>query len=142
MAVRDRWSSRAVFIFAGIGSAIGLGNVWRFPDLAFRNGGGAFLVPYIISAIALGIPWLIMEYGMGRYFQRSAPGVFEGIGKKWEWLGWWPAWVAFLIVGYYAVVLAWALRMVLSSVNMAWGTGSGRRYRSRYLFHHGYLETI
>jgi NSS family neurotransmitter:Na+ symporter len=129
-----------VFIFAGIGSAIGLGNVWRFPYLAYEYGGGAFLLPYIISVIAIGIPWLIMEYGMGRYFQRSAPGVFEGIGKKWEWLGWWPVWVAFLIVGYYAVVLAWSLRFVLSSVSMTWGTGQAGATAANGFFFENILQ--
>jgi len=66
---------------------------------------------------------MMMEFGMGRYFQRGAPGVFEGIGKKWEWLGWWPVWVAFLIVTYYTVVIAWSLHYALSSVNVAWGLG-------------------
>ena len=122
-ATRERWTSRTTFLFAAIGSAIGLGNVWRFPYLAYDNGGGAFLVAWIIGLLVLGIPWLIMEFGMGRMFQKGAPGVFAGVGKKWEWLGWWPSYVAFLIVAYYAVVIAWALRYALSSVTMEWGTG-------------------
>jgi NSS family neurotransmitter:Na+ symporter len=134
-ATRDRWSNRAVFIFAGIGSAIGLGNVWRFPYLTYEYGGGAFLIPYIVCIIVLGIPWLMMEYGMGRYFQKSAPGVFEGIGKKFEWLGWWPSIIAFLITGYYSVILAWSLRFVISSVNMDWGVGTeGAHNASNYFF--------
>jgi NSS family neurotransmitter:Na+ symporter len=132
---RDRWNSRALFIFAAIGSAIGLGNVWRFPYLCNEYGGSAFLIPYLICVVALGIPWLMMEFGMGRYFQKGAPGVFEGIGKKWEWLGWWPAMVAFLIVGYYSVVLAWSLRFVISSVNMEWGVGeAGAEAANGYFF--------
>jgi len=120
---RERWTSRTTFLFAAIGSAIGLGNVWRFPYLAYDNGGGAFLVAWIIGLLILGIPWLIMEFGMGRMFQKGAPGVFAGVGKKWEWLGWWPSYVAFLIVAYYAVVIAWALRYAVSSFTMEWGTG-------------------
>ncbi len=120
---RDRWTGRVPFIFAAIGSAIGLGNVWRFPYLTYEYGGGAFLIPWIIGLIILGIPWMMMEFGMGRFFQRSAPGVFEGIGKKWEWLGWWPVFVAFLIVTYYTVVIAWALHYVVSSFSVAWGIG-------------------
>lgn len=120
---RERWTSRTTFLFAAIGSAIGLGNVWRFPYMAYDNGGGAFLVAWIIGLLIMGIPWLIMEFGMGRMFQRGAPGAFAGIGKKWEWLGWWPVFVAFLIVTYYAVVIAWALRYALSAITMAWGTG-------------------
>jgi len=120
---RERWPGRATFIFAAIGSAIGLGNVWRFPYLTYEYGGGAFLIPWIIGLIVLGIPWMMMEFGMGRYFQRSAPGIFEGIGKGWEWLGWWPVFVAFIIVTYYTVVIAWALHYAISAVTMAWGVG-------------------
>jgi len=121
--VRDRWTSRATFVFAAIGSAIGLGNILRFPYLTYDNGGGAFLIAWMIGLIILGIPWMMMEFGMGRYFQKSAPGVFEGVGKRWEWLGWWPVTMAFLIVSYYTVVIAWAIRYVVSSATVAWGMG-------------------
>jgi NSS family neurotransmitter:Na+ symporter len=120
---RERWGNRTLFLFAAIGSAIGLGNVWRFPYMTYEYGGGAFLIAWIIGLIVLGIPWLMMEFGLGRYFQKGAPGVFSGIGKKWEWVGWWPVFVAFLIVSYYTVVIAWALRFTISSFTMAWGTG-------------------
>lgn len=133
--MRERWTGRVPFIFAAIGSAIGLGNVWRFPYLSYEYGGGAFLIPWIIGLIVLGIPWMMMEFGMGRYFQRGAPGVFEGIGKKWEWLGWWPVWVAFLIVTYYTVVIAWALNYVVSSATVAWGMGeAGAAGAADYFF--------
>jgi len=121
--IRERWPGRATFIFAAIGSAIGLGNVWRFPYMTYEYGGGAFLIAWIIGLIVLGIPWMMMEFGMGRFFQRSAPGMFEGIGKKWEWLGWWPVFVAFLIVTYYTVIIAWSLHYAISSATMAWGIG-------------------
>ncbi|MFW6138820.1 MAG: sodium-dependent transporter [Spirochaetota bacterium] len=120
---RDRWTSRAHFIFAAIGSAIGLGNVWRFPYITYEYGGGAFLIPWIVGLIVMGVPWLMMEFGMGRYFQKGAPGVFEGVSKKLEWAGWWPAFTAFLIVSYYCVVMAWALRYAVGSLTLAWGAG-------------------
>lgn len=123
-AGRERWTSRVHFLFAAIGSAIGLGNIWRFPYITYEYGGGAFLIPWIVGLIVMGIPWLMMEFGMGHYFQKSAPGVFRGIGKKWEWVGWWPVFVAFLIVSYYAVVMAWSLRYAISSLTMAWGVGT------------------
>ncbi len=133
--IRERWTGRAPFIFAAIGSAIGLGNVWRFPYLTYEYGGGAFLIPWIIGLIVMGIPWMMMEFGMGRYFQRSAPGVFEGIGKKWEWLGWWPVFVAFLIVTYYTVIIAWSLHYAISSVTVAWGMGeAGAAGAGAYFF--------
>jgi NSS family neurotransmitter:Na+ symporter len=120
---RERWSGRAFFLFAAMGSAIGLGNIWRFPYLTYEYGGGAFLIAWMIGLIVLGIPWMMMEFGMGRLFQKGAPGVFEGIGKKWEWLGWWPVFVAFLIVTYYAVIIAWSLNFAVDSATLAWGTG-------------------
>ena len=120
---RERWTGRVPFIFAAIGSAIGLGNVWRFPYITYEYGGGTFLIPYIIGLFVLGIPWMMMEFGMGRYFQKSAPGVFAGIGRKWEWLGWWPVFVAFLIVTYYTVIIAWSLHYAISSATVAWGLG-------------------
>jgi len=132
---RERWAGRAPFIFAAIGSAIGLGNVWRFPYLSYQNGGGVFLIPYIIGLFVLGIPWMMVEFGMGRYFQKGAPGVFAGIGKKWEWLGWWPVFVAFLINTYYTVVIAWSLHYALSSLTVAWGTGqAGAKAAGDYFF--------
>ena len=121
--VRERWTGRPYFIFAALGSAIGLGNLWRFPYLTYEYGGGAFLIPWIIGLIVLGIPWMIVEFGMGRYFQSSAPGVFGGIGKKWEWLGWWPVWCAFGITTYYTVVMAWTLRYIGAAATTAWGVG-------------------
>ena len=132
---RERWSSRYYFLFAAIGSAIGLGNIWRFPYLTYEYGGGAFLIAWIIGLIVMGIPWMMMEFGMGRYFQRGAPGVFEGIGKKWEWLGWWPVFMAFLIVTYYTVIIAWSLRYALSSTTLAWGAGeAGAAGAAPYFF--------
>lgn len=132
---RERWGRRSYFIFAALGSAIGLGNLWRFPYLTHQYGGGAFLIAWIIGLLILGIPWLIMEYGMGKYFSSSAPGVFEGIGKKWEWVGWWPVWVAFGIVTYYAVVMAWTLRYVVSAATVAWGMGqAGAENAGAYFF--------
>jgi len=120
---REKWSKRSYFIFAALGSAIGLGNLWRFPALTYSNGGGAFLIAWMVGLLILGIPWMIVEYGMGKHFQSGAPGVFAGIGKKWEWLGWWPVWCAFGIVTYYTVVMAWTLRFVGASATMAWGVG-------------------
>lgn len=132
---RERWIRPRHLIFAAAGSAIGLGNVWRFPYLTYDYGGASFLIAWLIGLVLLGIPWLTMEFGMGRYFQRGAPGIFEGIGKKWEWAGWWPAFAAFLIVTYYTVVMAWALRYVGSAATMAWGSGkAGAEATGDYFF--------
>ena len=65
MAKRDQWGSKLGFIFAAIGSAVGLGNIWRFPYVVYKNGGGAFLIPYFVAIFTAGIPLMILEYAMG-----------------------------------------------------------------------------
>ncbi len=69
---RERWVNRPAFIMAAIGSAVGLGNVWRFPHVAFQNGGGAFLIPYFIALFTTGIPLMILADGLGQGLQGSA----------------------------------------------------------------------
>ncbi len=124
MPGRDRWPSRWGFVFAAIGSAIGLGNVWRFPYLAYKYGGGAFLIPWLVSLIAIGIPWFIAEIGMGQLMQRGAPGTMARIGKKWEWTGWLSTLIAFVIACYYTVIMAWSIVYLVSSATLAWGQGA------------------
>jgi len=63
---RERWSSRVAFIFAGIGAAIGFGNVWRFPSLVYKYGGGAFFIPYLLALVVIGIPMLVLEIALGQ----------------------------------------------------------------------------
>ena len=63
---RENWSARSGFILAAIGSAVGLGNIWRFPYVAYENGGGAFMVPYLIALIAAGFPLLFLDYVVGQ----------------------------------------------------------------------------
>jgi len=79
MIQRERWSSKMIFIFAAVGSAVGLGNVWRFPYLADKYGGGAFLIPYIIMLFVLGVPLLIMEFAIGQKMQLGEVGAFKKI---------------------------------------------------------------
>ena len=73
---RDRWNSRTSFIMAAVGSAVGLGNVWRFPYVAYSSGGGAFLIPYFVALFTAGIPMLILEMGIGQRMQKGAPLAF------------------------------------------------------------------
>nr|MDD6335292.1 sodium-dependent transporter [bacterium] len=120
---RESWSSRSVFILAAIGSAVGLGNAWRFPGLAYTYGGGAFLLVYLLAMVILGFPLLLMELSIGRKTRLGAPGAFRSINKKAEWIGWAGVANAFFIVCYYAVVLAWVLFMVVKSFNMGAFTG-------------------
>jgi NSS family neurotransmitter:Na+ symporter len=118
---REQWSTRAGFLLAAIGSAIGLGNIWRFPAVTYDNGGGAFLLPYLIALLTAGIPLLIMEYTIGRKYRASAPFAFGKLARPAATIGWWQVVICFVIATYYAVILAWALSYVWFSLNDSWG---------------------
>ena len=122
---REQWSGQLGFLMAAIGSAIGLGNIWRFPGVAYSNGGGAFVVPYVIALLAAGLPILFLDYALGHRFRGSPPAVFRRMSTKLEWLGWFQVFICFVIMTYYAVVVAWSLRYMLFSFNIAWGDDAG-----------------
>lgn len=118
---RPQWKTHIGFLFAAVGSAIGLGNIWRFPYLCYKNGGGAFLVPYFIALFVVGIPLMILEVGLGHKMRGSSPASFASISKKWEWLGWWQViFVMFGIVLYYSVVISWCVSFFFYSFNLGW----------------------
>ena len=94
---RDQWGSKLGFLLAAMGSAIGLGNIWRYPYVVYENGGGAFLIPYFVAIATAALPILIMEYALGHRFRSGAPHAFREMRRGWEWLGWWQVLVAFLI---------------------------------------------
>ena len=119
---RGAFSSRKVFILAAIGSAVGLGNIWRFPYVAYENGGGAFLIPYLIALLTAGLPFLLMDYGLGHKFRGSAPLTFARLRRGTEFLGWWQVGICFMIAIYYAAVIAWALRYTFFSLDQQWGS--------------------
>ncbi len=119
---RDRWKSKNVFILAAIGSAVGLGNAWRFPGIAYQNGGGAFLIPYIIALLTAGIPILAMEISLGKKYQMGAPMAMAKLNKKFEWIGWVGVATAFCITAYYSVVLAWVIDYTALSFTAPWAT--------------------
>jgi NSS family neurotransmitter:Na+ symporter len=118
---RVHWDNRTAFVLAAIGSAIGLGNIWRFPFICYKYGGGAFLIPYFVALLTAGIPLLILEFAIGHRMEASAPMSFRKISKKTEWLGWFALLVGFGIVTYYAVIMAWAFKYFFSSFTLAWG---------------------
>ncbi len=132
---RENWGSRSSFILAAIGSAVGLGNVWRFPHEAYSNGGSAFLIPYIIAMLVIGIPLLIMEFSLGHLTQQAAPGAFKKVGRRWEFVGWWPIVLSFIIVCYYAAVLAWCLNYLIDSFQspLPWAENPKRYFFDEYL---------
>ena len=122
---RETWASRGTFIMAAIGSAVGLGNAWRFPGLAAKYGGGAFLLVYIVAMLILGVPLLMMEISLGRRTKLGAPGAMRAVHKNAEFVGWAGTTNAFVITTYYAVVFAWVLMMTIFSFKFASITAMG-----------------
>ncbi|WDI32049.1 sodium-dependent transporter [Hyphococcus flavus] len=113
------WSSRAAFIMAAIGSAVGLGNLWRFPYVAGENGGGAFVVFYIICVLLIGLPVLVAELFIGRRGGMSAVGSVvkiakaEGRSPLWSLQSWFGMIGAFIILTFYSVIAGWVLAYVV-----------------------------
>ncbi|TQL77294.1 NSS family neurotransmitter:Na+ symporter [Stackebrandtia endophytica] len=117
---REQWGTRAGFILAAVGSAIGLGNIWRFPDTAFKAGGGSFLVPYIIALLTAAIPLLIMEYAIGHKNRASPPLAFRRVSRSLQPIGWWQTAICVVIACYYATIIAWAIRYVFFALDQSW----------------------
>lgn len=130
---RDAFSSRRVFILAAIGSAVGLGNIWRFPYIAYENGGGAFMIPYVVALLFAGLPFLFFDYALGHKFRGSAPLSMARLHPKAEWLGWWQVAVCMVIAVYYAVILAWAAMYVGFSVDRRWGDDPATFFSGEFL---------
>ncbi|QXO18234.1 sodium-dependent transporter [Vibrio ostreae] len=130
---REQWGSRAGFILAAVGSAVGLGNIWRFPYMAYENGGGAFFIPYLFAMITAGIPFMILEFSMGQRNRGSAPATLSRINAKFEWLGWFQVGVAAVIGVYYVAVIGWAISYFGMSFDQSWGTDTNAFFFSEYL---------
>jgi len=119
---RDHWSGRLPFLLAAMGSAIGLGNVWRFPYIAYENGGGAFLIPYFIALLTTGIPLMALELGLGYKFLSGAPKAFAKVDRRLAWVGWLSIFLGFLILTFYTVIMAWCLIYMFFSFDASWGS--------------------
>jgi len=113
---RENWGSRAGFVLAAIGSAVGLGNLWGFPYKLYSYGGGAFLIPYVIAMLLIGIPLLIAEFSLGHLTQRATPDAFGRANRRFAFVGWWQIILSFVIITYYAVILAYCLSFLVYSV--------------------------
>ncbi len=110
---RSQWGSRVGFILSAAGSAVGLGNIWKFPGRAYEGGGGSFLLIYLLIIIFLGAPLMITELSVGRASQSNIVSTFQRLGHKgYSWVGWIGVCGAFVITCYYCHVGGWVLRYV------------------------------
>ncbi len=123
---REHWASKFGFVLAAAGSAIGLGNIWRFPYKAGEYGGGAFVVAYIVSVFIIGIPVLIAEFIIGRSAQKSPVGAFRELrdSRYWPLVGWLGLLTGFMILSYYSVVGGWILKYIVVSCTNGFQTGA------------------
>lgn len=142
MEQKELFKTKLGFILAAVGYAVGLGNIWRFPYVAYENGGGAFLVPYLFALLTTGIPLVILEYTIGHKYRGSGPLSFFRISPKWEWIGWWQVLISFIVSTYFAVIVAWAVAYLYFSIGRQWGSGfdAHGKLATEHFFYNDYLK--
>ena len=115
---RVNFGSKIGVILATAGSAVGLGNIWRFPYMTGENGGAAFIIIYILCVIVLGIPCMIGEFIIGRHGASNTARAYTRLAKgtRWKWIGYLEVLTGFLITGYYAVVSGWCLNYIYAAL--------------------------
>ncbi|MBS3964330.1 MAG: sodium-dependent transporter [Methylomonas sp.] len=120
-SIHGQWSSRFAFILAATGSAVGLGNIWKFPYITGENGGGAFVMVYLACVAALGIPIMIAEIMLGRRGRQSPINTMQSLAQeagrdpRWHYLGWSGMIAGFLILAYYSVIAGWAMAYIFKA---------------------------
>jgi NSS family neurotransmitter:Na+ symporter len=126
---REQWTSRHGFVLAAIGSAVGLGNMWRFSYLAAENGGAAFVILYLLATLVIGLPVLLAELVLGRGSQKSPIQALAHYGgRAWKPLGLVFVGAGFLILSYYAVIAGWALRYGLAAIASGFDPNAAERF--------------
>ena len=112
----ERWSSNLGFILAAVGSAVGIGNIWRFSSVVGQNGGGAYLVPYFLAVLCFAVPLMILEMSVGRHLRSSVVSSFALAGEKLKIFGWLICLIVLLILSYYLVIMGWTLAYLTFSL--------------------------
>ena len=140
MEKRSSFSGSIGFVLAAAGSAVGLGNIWRFPYLAAKDGGGLFLVIYIILALTFGFTLLVTEVSIGRKTKQSCLTAYGKIHKKWGWLGGLASIVPFIIMPYYCVIGGWVLKYALVFITGQGGAAASDNFFTQFIT--GYAEPI
>ncbi len=119
---RSQWASRIGFVLAAAGSAIGLGNIWKFPYITGLNGGGAFVLVYLGCILLVGLPIMMAEFLIGRHGQKDAVGSFASLAGErspWRMVGWMGVFTSFLLFSFYAVVAGWSFDYIVRSATGA-----------------------
>lgn len=133
MQTSDFFASRWGIVLAGLGMAVGTGNLWRFPRIAAQNGGGAFLVPWLLFLFAWSIPLLIAEFGLGRGARRGPVGAFAKLtGGRTAWMGGFVAVTSVMIMFYYSVVTGWMLKYFVTALGGGPGAADPAGYWDAY----------
>ncbi len=133
---REQWGSKLGFILAASGSAVGLGNIWKYPHMAGQNGGAAFTIVYLVCILVVGLPILLGELVIGRNTQLSPVGAFNKLADKsnWKWVGFLGVASAFVILSFYGVVGGWTLRYTVYSLSGGFESLSGNADASGDIF--------
>uniref|UniRef100_UPI004025DAA9 sodium-dependent transporter n=1 Tax=Eubacterium sp. TaxID=142586 RepID=UPI004025DAA9 len=132
-AKRSTFSGSVGFVLAAAGSAVGLGNLWRFPYLAAKYGGGIFLLIYVIFAVTFGFTLMVTEIAMGRKTRQSPMEAFKTLNNKWGWLGALTTLVPILILPYYCVIGGWVLKYSFTMLTGAVSQAAGENYFANFI---------
>ncbi|NHN59340.1 MULTISPECIES: sodium-dependent transporter [Halorussus] len=131
MSERETWTSRIGFIFAAVGSAVGLGNIWSFPFQTAANGGAAFLVVYLLAVVLIGFPTMMVEFVIGRRGERNPVAAFRSIGYgQWSVAGGLGVFSSLVTLSFYSVVGGWVLNYIVGSANGAYFGDAGTYFAS------------
>lgn len=112
----DLWSSRTGFILAATGAAVGIGNIWRFPSVVDRNGGGAYLIPFLVAVFVFAVPLMILEINSGRRTRADIVATFRGVRPRFGIFGWFIVAIVVLILSYYLVITGWILAFLGAAI--------------------------
>ncbi|MFO8133364.1 MAG: sodium-dependent transporter [Thermoplasmatota archaeon] len=110
----EKWSSKLGFLLAAIGSAVGIGNIWRFSSVVGQNGGGAYLIPFFFAVFTFALPLMILELSVGRHLKENVVSAFRKVGSGFQIFGWFICIVVLLILSYYLVITGWTLFYLVS----------------------------
>ena len=130
---RGSFTDKLGFVLAAAGSAVGLGNLWRFPYLAAKYGGGIFLFVYLILAVTFGFALMVTEIALGRKTRLSAIGAYPALDKRFKFLGYLSSVIPFLITPYYCVIGGWVLKYLVVFLTGQVSSAAGDEFFSSYI---------